>query len=112
MSYDIWLEADLGGPEPIVIGNLDWNYTSNCAPMWRKAMPETYGLAGMEGMRAGTAAVVLERGIERMEVDPETYKAMNPRDGWGSYNSVLPALKQQLLAAFRQAPEAKVAISR
>jgi hypothetical protein len=35
MSYDIWLEADLGGPEPLHLDS--WNYTSNCAAMWRAA---------------------------------------------------------------------------
>jgi hypothetical protein len=31
MSYDIWLE-DESGTEVA-----DWNYTSNCSPMWRAA---------------------------------------------------------------------------
>lgn len=111
MSYDIWLEADLGGEDSVRVGNLDWNYTSNCAPMWRTAMPESEGLAGMDGMEAGSAAAILARGIERMESTPEVYAAMNPSNGWGSYEGQLGALRE-LLAAFRSAPKAKVAISR
>lgn len=111
MSYDIWLEADLGGSEPVKVGNLDWNYTSNCVAMWRRAMPETDGLAGMAGMTAREASAVLEKGIERMEANRWAYMELDPPSGWGSYATVVPALRQ-LLEAFRGAPDAKVAISR
>jgi hypothetical protein len=111
MSYDIWLEADLGGTGAISVGTLDWNYTSNCARMWRQAMPETDGLAGMHGMLAGDAAKVLRNGITHMTADPGAYRAMNPENGWGDYDSQLFALRE-LLGAFDAAPRAKVAISR
>jgi hypothetical protein len=109
MSYDIWLEADLGGPEPVRLG--DWNYTSNVAPMWRKAMPSTEGLAGMEGMTAGVAAEVLRSGISAMERNPDPYRALNPSNGWGSFDGQLDALRE-LLAEFEAAPHAKVRIWR
>lgn len=111
MSYDIWLEADLGGDEPARVGDLDWNYTSNCARMWRTAMPETNGLADMHGMLAGDAAKVLRNGIARMEATPSVYEAMNPENGWGSFTGQLGALRE-LLVAFDAAPSAKVAIWR
>lgn len=112
MSYDIWLEADVGGPEPVRVDALDhWNYTSNVVPMWRIAMPETNGLAGMDGMEADEAAKVLRLGIERMERDPAPYRALNPENGWGDFDSQLAALKQLLLAC-EQAPRARIAIWR
>lgn len=111
MSYDVSLSIDVGGPEPVSLGLLDWNYTSNVAPMWRLAMPETDGLAGMHGMLAGDAAVVLERGIAKMRADPATYEALNPPNGWGSYATQLEDLVV-LLAAFRRAPKATVEVSR
>lgn len=109
MSYDIWLEVDLGAEEPVRVGDLDWNYTSNCAAMWRIAMPETDGLAGLAGMKARDAAAHLSRGIDRMKMEPAPYRALNPENGWGSYDSQLDALGQ-LLAAFEAAPGATVAI--
>jgi hypothetical protein len=36
MSYDVWLEADLGGPESIQIDD-NVNHTSNTVQMWREA---------------------------------------------------------------------------
>lgn len=111
MSYDIWLEADLGGEERARVGDLDWNYTSNCAPMWGKAMPDTKGLREFHGMKAGDALVHLERGIAAMEAAPDEYRELNPPNGWGDFDSQLAALKE-LAVAFREAPAAYVAIWR
>jgi hypothetical protein len=110
MSYDVYLTVDLGGPERVLVGLLDWNYTSNVSGMWRKAMPETDGLRGMDGMLAGDALKVLERGIAAMEADPEPYRAMNPENGWGSFAGQLARLRV-LADAFRNAPKATVGVS-
>lgn len=110
MSYDVWMEVDLGGEEPARLDDLDWwNYTSNVAPMWCLAMPETEGLAGMAGMQAGEAAVVLARGIGCMETDPDAYRALNPANGWGDFDGQLTRLKD-LLIAFRAQPRATVRV--
>lgn len=111
MSYDIWLEVDLGGDEPARVGALDWNYTSNVSPMWRLAMPRTSGLAGMDGMKAGAAAEELRRGISYMRRHPTPFRRMNPSSRWGSYEGQLEALGE-LLCAFEESPEAKVAVYR
>ena len=112
MSYDIWLEVDVGGPEPVRIDALDhWNYTSNVAPMWRKAMPDTDGLAGMDGKTCAEVLPVLEAGIAHMEANRDEYLPLNPSNGWGDFDSQLDALRK-LQAAFRAAPQAKVAIWR
>lgn len=92
MSYDVWLEADLGGAQPVQVGD-GWNYTSNVAPMWRKAMPKTDGLAGMHGMIAKDAAAVLRAGIARMEAEPDAYRALNPTNGWGGFDDQLGELR-------------------
>ena len=38
MSYDVHLEADLGGEEPVNLGILDANCTWNVFPMFRLAL--------------------------------------------------------------------------
>jgi hypothetical protein len=106
VSYDIWLEHDGNA-----LALLDWNYTSNCAPMWRLAMPSTDGLAGMHEMKASDAAEALRAGIAAMEADSEPYRELNPSNGWGDFDGQLEALRR-LLAAFEQAPNATVAIWR
>ncbi len=112
MSYDIWLEVDVGAYEKAKLDVLPhWNYTSNVAPMWLKAMPETDGLDGLEGMSCCDAARVLEAGIARMEAEPDAYREMNPANGWGDFDGQLERLRE-LLAACRKAPQAKVGIWR
>lgn len=108
MSYDICLEADLGGPEPVRVGYLDWNYTSNCAPMWGEAGAD---LAAFHGKPARECEPLLCDAIIRMRLHPEKYLAMNPKNGWGSYETLLPKL-EALLEAFREAPDARVYVSR
>lgn len=110
MSYDIWLEADLGGPESIEIGDT-FNYTSNCSGMWRKAMPETDGLAGFDEQRAVDVIPVLQSGIRKMQRDPEGYIKMEPDNGWGDFDGQLDWLKR-LLEHFQTAPAAQVRVSR
>lgn len=111
MSYDIDLVIDTGGPEPARLQDEYWNYTSNVAPMWRLAMPETDGLAGLHGVQAGEAAKVLRVGIAHMENEPAVYRALNPANNWGDFESQLDALKQ-LMAWCERHPRATVEVCR
>ncbi|MFG3709500.1 hypothetical protein [Micromonospora sp. NPDC047730] len=107
MSYDIWLNIDTGGPEPATVWD-SFNYTSNCGPMWRAAGAD---LAAFDGEPAGECLPILTAAIKRMEDDPATYRAMDPPNGWGSYDSLLPALRR-LADGFRSHPKATVRVSR
>jgi hypothetical protein len=108
LSYDISLTVDTGGEEPAVIGDLDWNYTSNCGPMWRAAGAD---LAEFDGKPAGDCFPILVDAIAEMRDNPGKYKEMAPPNGWGSYTSLLPALRE-LAEAFERHPRAIVRVSR
>ena len=109
MSYDISLVIDTGGLAPATIGGADfWNYTSNCARMWRLAGAD---LAEFDGKTAGACLIVLEAAVMTMKRDPLPYLALNPDNGWGSYDTLLPAL-DELAAMFRAHPKATVVVSR
>lgn len=107
MSYDIWLSIDTGGPEPAYVGK-DWNYTSNCGPMWRAAGAD---LADFHGKTAGECLPILEKAIAELRANPAKYIAMNPANGWGSYDSLVPALGE-LADTFSRHPKATVEVSR
>lgn len=107
MSYDIWLEIDTGGPEPAAVGG-QWNYTSNCGPMWRAAGAD---LAEFHGKTAGDCLLALTAGITELRAHPAKYEAMNPPNGWGSYDSLIPAL-EELAGTFRSHPKATVKVYR
>lgn len=108
MSYDIWFEIDAGGPEPISIGNRDFNITSNVAPMWRHAGCD---LADLHDTRCADAIQPLRTAIQAMEDDPPTYKAMDPPNGWGDYNGCLQFLRD-LYTSCKAHPNAIIKVSR
>lgn len=107
MSYDIWLEIDTGGAEPAPVGN-DWNYTSNMSGAWRAAGAD---LAEFDGRLAGDCRPILFEAIKEMRANPEKYRAMDAPNGWGTYDTLLPAL-DRLLIELSKHPKAIVRVSR
>jgi hypothetical protein len=107
VSYDIQLVIDTGGPEPAPIGH-GWNYTANCAPMWRAAGID---FAAISGSTVYMVTPDLECAIETLKAAPERFRTMDPPNGWGSYDTLLPAL-EELLAEWKRHPMATVEVSR
>lgn len=108
MSYDAYLTADLGGPSPTSVGNLEWNYTFNIRPMLEKAgLPS---LVHLDGVKASVAALALEAIVLRMKSCPDEYRALNPENGWGDFDSFVDKLLE-LHAACACAPLATLRIS-
>lgn len=107
MSYSIGLEIDTGGEHPTDLGEY-WNFTSNCAPMWRRAGAD---LADFEGKLAAGCLPLTVSAIEHMKANPSVYEAMNPLNGWGDYPTCLTALVN-LASMLRIHPKATVRVSR
>ena len=106
MSYDIWLEIDTGAGEKVQCGE-SWNYTSNMGPAWREAGAD---LREFDGKLAGECVVVLGDAIEVMRGDPEKYRKFDAPNGWGTYDTLVPAL-ERLLLTMRRHPKAIVVVS-
>ena len=88
MSYDVYIVIDTGAAEPVEVF---WrNYTSNCGPMWRHAGAD---LQDFNGAPCTEAVGPLAEAVKRMEADPDTYRAMNPANGWGDYESCLEFMR-------------------
>lgn len=104
MSYDVYLEIDTGADEPVEITS--FNYTTNCAPMWREAGID---LRECTGAPCSEAAGPIADAVKRMEADPDTYKAMNPPNGWGDYDGALNFLRN-IAAACTQHPKAHLRV--
>lgn len=75
-----------------------WNYTYNVGPMWRLVFPGE-GLVEIDGMTGAESLAKLDKAISAMEMDPATFAALNPENGWGSFETFLPWLKQLRSAA-------------
>jgi hypothetical protein len=114
MSYDLDLESEpydgecfhCGSTYKKIDTHYRWNYTSNCAPMWRLAGAD---LKEFHGKRASECVEVLARAVADMEADPEKYKALDPPNQWGAYVTLLPAL-QRMLEAMRDYPDSIVSV--
>lgn len=112
MSWWIGVEIDTGGREPTTLA--DRNVTYNVGGMFRQALriapPGVHiedrcccrydeqghhetGLAALHGTPCVEAAGVVEAALDRMREDPETYRAMNPANGWGSYDTAMATLE-------------------
>lgn len=106
MSYDVYLEVDVGGKEPFTI--FDWNYTSNCAPIWRKAGCD---IAEFDGKKAYELNVALSAAIYELTAHPDRYRELEPENGWGSLRTLVPSLRK-LREKCVEAPLATVRVSR
>lgn len=117
MSADIWLEDQDGNqlvwdyPHAAVqnIANVNYgnnfNLTYNLTPMLMKAgMPHWSEMIGMGATLAGLkwCRVVLE-----LHNNPDEYIAMNPANGWGSYDQAVAVLTALVDACIAH-PEAKI----
>jgi hypothetical protein len=129
MSWWIGTEIDAGGTEAAELS--DRSVTYNVGKMFRLALAipepgihrERYcycqrrdgdgthetGLSALDGAPCSEAAGVISAALERMRADPVPYRAMNPANGWGSYESAMADLAW-LLEQCREHPKARIYI--
>lgn len=53
----------------------------------------------------------LREGLHRLKMDPEKYKAFNPKNGWGNYDGLVWFVSNYLNACYEN-PDADVSVSR
>lgn len=107
MSLDVYLTKLM--PSTVFDGNITHNLGGMADAaglymvMWR---PEELNLT-----RAEQLIPLLEAGLAVLEADPEKFQAMNPENGWGSYEGLVK-FTRDYLAACREHPDAQVSVSR
>lgn len=105
---------DTGGPEPKTFTVFEANYTHNCGKMAKEAGIYEYVWRPEECADVKTAGDIIEllrRGIKLMEDEPKRFIALNPENGWGSYETFLPWLREYLAACIEN-PKATIYASR
>jgi len=92
MSWWVSLVTKVDGHE-IEVGDSSMNYTHNCNPMIRDAGLTQWPYE-VDGWKASYLGALLREAIENLEAEPAVYQAMNPPNGWGSYDTLLPVLRK------------------
>jgi len=87
----------------------DWNYTHNTSRMIYAALggrKDSAWYATLDGTSGSGGADYLHQIIVGLEADPEKFRALNPENGWGDYDSLLEVL-HEMRSAGREWPEGK-----
>lgn len=92
MSY--WCGFNSGNVESI-------NMTSNVSPQWRLAGAD---LAEMDGKPACEVKLMLATAVRNMLSEPEKYRALDPENGWGDFDSTVKYLVDLALMAGKVDP--------
>lgn len=87
----------------------DANVTHNVTPMWDKAGVYD-ALYRSHGKRAGDVVATLRIGLADMVGRSLEYRALNPPNGWGSYEGALHFLRATI-AACEANPEAIIGVN-
>lgn len=122
MSYDTSIHDPDTGVQLADVGNM----TSNVGGMYARALPGLYegggryggfgesnpraGLPGLSGLRCRDAAPILRAGIEAMHAEGDAMRAMEPSNGWGSYEGALAYLCR-VAAACAEHPDGVLAVN-
>lgn len=99
MSLDLTITADpciYCGREP---ESISLNYTYNVSPMWYKVFPRDDGMVQIEGMTGKEASLKLRTAIKALEQRSEEMLAIEPANGWGTFEGFLQFLKKLKLAS-------------
>ena len=107
MSWDIEMVTDPcescgRGEETVFDRNLTWNLTPMHRAVgidWRK----------LREMSADQAKETILDAVRQLKEDPERFKDMNPKNGWGSYDGLVDLL-QEMLGTWKRYPTATVKV--
>jgi hypothetical protein len=114
LDIDLYMLVDTGGNTPERFELFEANYTHNAGAMASEAGIYTHIWRPEEldwVHCAGDLIDALRDGIKLMEDDPSRFIALQPDNGWGSYKSFLPWVRNYLNACIRH-PKALIETDR
>lgn len=110
MGWDCTIGAsvDLGGDEEFYVTVYDGGHTYNCGPMFRAcgAKPPME----WNGYEGGMLIPILIANLELFRAKRAELERLNPKNGWGSWSTVVE-WQERILHACRRAPKAVVQIT-
>lgn len=83
MSWNIYIRAKRE------VNIFETNITYNLADMYYRCIDKDKGLQLFDNMSCKEALPILQKAIEDLIDNKEEYEKLNPKNGWGSYESLL-----------------------
>jgi hypothetical protein len=102
MSWDADFHVTVDNQDIILC---NWNHTHNTNKMIEAATEDTkhyYKLNNKnwwDMIQSRNGAAYLHELLFALEQNPTKYRAMNPRNGWGNYDSLLPTFRKMAAKA-------------
>ena len=82
------------------IGDFSANYTSNVRAMWAcRQAPD--GIRGLDGKKGVELLFALRSIRDNMEFNQTVVRELEPKNGWGDFDSAYALIGQLILAACR-----------
>lgn len=100
LDFTLSIDVEVGAPELCRVYLFDTNATHNLIPMWSKAGVYE-ALYRSAGRNAGDIIETLQAGLNDMIQNPYDYRALNPENGWGTYEEAVIWLTDVLNACIR-----------
>jgi len=75
------------------------NYTYNVSPMWYEIYPKQDHMVDVDGLTGKESLSLLECALQMLESSPSKFIAMNPENGWGSYEGFKKYITELILIA-------------
>jgi hypothetical protein len=88
MSLDLWMESPSCPTCDHRNKTESFNQTYNVGSMWRLVFPGEK-LVEIDGMPGKRSLKKLDKMLKELCVDPDKFQALNPENGWGSYDTFL-----------------------
>ena len=109
MSLDVYLTKPVTEEQEVYARNITHNLGKMAAEagiykhLWRPDEIEVHKASQLIG--------ALEAGLDLLRADPKRFMALNPENGWGSYEGLVEFV-ETYLAACKESPDAVVRVSR
>ncbi len=99
MSLDLWMET----PTCQTCGETkitdELNYTYNVYNMWKTIFSDAENMVDIDGLTGKQSIEKLKFALETLINEPETFTALNPKNGWGSYDGFKKYISQLITLA-------------
>lgn len=92
MSLYLWMQSEPCNKCGHSTASQSYNYTYNVSSMWQEIYPDDKQMVDIDNMKGHEVAKKLFKAIDEMKRKKKFMLTLNPKNGWGSYESFVDFL--------------------